>query len=354
MRHGASVFSVYNHMYLPLAYADDPEAAYWNLVNGVQIWDVGCERQVEISGPDAMRFAQWLTPRDLGRCEVGQAMYAPMTAEDGGMVNDPVVLRMAEDRFWFSLADSDALLWARGLAQQSGLDVMISEPDVSPLQIQGPKSLEVTCALFGDWAMDLPFYRFRETDLDGIPLVLARMGYSRERCFELFLQDGSRGEELWRRVWKAGEPHGITAGAPSQALRLEAGILSYRNDMGLADNPYQVGLGWAVDLDQPGEFIGKNALRKIEKDGISRRLVGLELGGEPLAGANEDRWPLTDGNEAIGDIRSAGYSPRLQKNIGYAMVPTGHSTPGTELLAKTPVGDCPARVVKMPWMERKP
>jgi aminomethyltransferase len=352
LRHGASVFSIYNHMYLPMAYAEDAETAYWNVVSGVQAWDVACERQVEIRGPDAPRFAQRLTPRDLGRCEVGQAMYAPMTAEDGGIVNDPVALRVEENRYWFSLADGDALLWVMGLAHGSGMEVEVAEPDVSPLQVQGPKSVDVLRDLFGGWTDELPFYRFRETELGGIPLVVASMGYSRERCFELYLRDGSRGDDLWRMVWAAGERHGITAGAPNQALRMEAGILSYRNDMDLGTSPYEVGLGWAVDLDQPDDFIGREALLRARDRGVTRRLVGAELGGEPLASSNEDPWPVRSGSGESGELRSCAWSPRLEKNIAYVMLPAASATPGTAIEAETPEGVRRGTVAEMPWMER--
>lgn len=352
MRHGASVFSIYNHMYLPMAYLDGPEQGYWNVVNGVQLWDVGCERQVEIAGPDAMRFAQWLTPRNLGRCEVGQAVYAPMTAEDGGMVNDPVALRVEENRFWFSLADSDALLWALGLARNSGMEVDITEPDVSPLQVQGPKSNHLMRDLFGGWVDDLPFYRFREAELQGIPLVVARMGYSRERCFEIFLRDGSRGEELWRLLWAAGEAHGITAGAPSQALRMEGGLLSYLSDMGLRDNPFEIGFGWAVDLDQPDDFIGKEALRRIAEEGVSRRLAGAEINGEPLRVLNEEPWPVSCNGQPAGELRSCAYSPRLEKNIAYVMLDIDFTAPTTGFEVETSNGTRSGTVVEMPWMKR--
>jgi glycine cleavage system aminomethyltransferase T len=352
-RHGASVFTVYNHMFLPMAFEEDPEKDYWNVVNGVQLWDVGCERQVEVSGPDALRFAQLLTPRNLANCEVGQVMYAPMTAEDGGMVNDPPALRVAADRFWFSLADSDGLLWARGLAHNSGMDVEVCEPDVSPLQIQGPKCIDVMRDLLGGWIDELPFYRFRETELDGIPMVVARMGYSRERCFEMYLQDGSRGDELWRKVWAAGEPHGITAGAPSQMLRLEGGILSYLTDMNLQNNPYEIGLGWAVDLDQPDDFMGKEALRRIEAEGVKRRLVGAEIGGKPLKVLNEEPWPVSRNGAAAGELRSCVYSPRLKKNLAYVMMGIEHAGLGTEFDVETSTGARRGTVVKMPWMQRQ-
>ena len=243
IRHGATVFTVYNHMFLPMGYEEEPGREYRNVVEGVQLWDVACERQVEIKGPDALPFAQLLTPRDLSRIAVGQAAYALVTNEAGGILNDPVVLRLAEDRFWFSLADNDILLWAQGVAAAGSYDVDISEPDVSPLQVQGPRSVELVARVFGDVVSSLPFYRFRRFDLDGIPLVIGRMGYSHERCFELFLCDGNRGDELWERLWAAGVGSGHQRRFAQPGAARRGGHLFVPGRHGCHDQPVRDRLG---------------------------------------------------------------------------------------------------------------
>ncbi|MEE9563185.1 MAG: glycine cleavage system protein T, partial [Thermoanaerobaculia bacterium] len=258
-RHGCWGYTVYNHMFLPIGY-DDLEKEYWRLLEDVTVWDVSVERQVEITGPDAFTLTNLLTPRDLSKCAVGQGKYVLITAEDGGIINDPVLLRLRKNHFWLALADSDVLLWAKGVALGAGLDVEIREPDVSPLQIQGPKSKEVVSALFGDKVLDLAYYWFLETELDGIPVIVTRTGWSGEVGYEIYLRDGSRGGDLWDRVMEAGKPYNITPTGPSDIRRIEAGILNYGIDMTLDNNPFEVGLGWLVEFDQEAEFIGKEAL----------------------------------------------------------------------------------------------
>src|SRR5262245_2661758 len=281
LRHGARRYTVYNHMFLPTCY-DDLEAEYWKLLRGVTVWDVSVERQVEITGPDAFAFTNQLTPRDLSKCAVGQGKYVVLTAEDGGIINDPVLLRLGENHFWLALADSDVLLWARGVALHAGLEVEIREPDVSPMQIQGPRSKEVVAALFGDSVRDLHYYFFRETELDGIPVVVTRTGWTGEVGYEIYLRDGSRGRDLWERVMEAGRPFGIAATGPSDIRRIEAGILNYGIDISLDTNPFEVGLGWQVELGQAADFIGRAALERIKKQGVRRQLVGIEIEGGPL------------------------------------------------------------------------
>ena len=240
VRWGAKGFSVYNHMYIPRDFGD-PEQNFWNLVNDAILCDVAVERQVEITGPDAAKFVQMLTPRDLSKMAVGQCKYILITNADGGILNDPILLRLAENHFWISLADSDILLWAQGVAVHSGMDVTIGEPDVSPLQLQGPKSGEMMKALFGDSIMDLKYYWLREVDLDGIPLIVSRTGWSSELGYELYLQDGSRGDELWEKIMAAGKPFGLKPGHTSSIRRIEGGMLSYHADADINTNPFELG-----------------------------------------------------------------------------------------------------------------
>ena len=350
-RHGCRAYTVYNHTFLP-SYYDDPVMEYWHLIEQVAIWDVGVERQVEISGPDALTLAQRLTPRDLSRCAVGQGKYVLITADDGGVINDPVLLRLAEDRFWLSLADSDVLLWARGVAVNAGLKVDIQEPDVWPLQLQGPKSKPLVADLFGDRVASMPYYAFSEASLDSIPVVVTRTGWTGEVGYEIYLRDGSRGDALWERVMTAGKGYQIRPTGPSDIRRIEAGILNYGADMTLADNPYELGLGWTVDLDKAQDFIGRAALRRIKAEGVRRKLAGIEIEG-PAIEFNETKWAVRHDGRPVGRVTSAIHSPRLKKNIGYAMLPLPLAEVGTTLTLTTPWGERGARVVPKPFIDPK-
>lgn len=352
-RYGATVYNVYNHMYHPIAYGDLVEE-YWKLRNDVTVWDVAVERIVEITGPDAFAFTHTITPRDLTKCAVAECKYVIVADVNGGIVNDPVLLRLGENHFWLALADSDVLLWAKGVAIHSGLKVTIVEPDVSAMQIQGPKSKPVMRALFGEDVSDMPYYRCVETALDDIPVVVSRTGWSGEVGYEIYLRDGSRGDELWERVMEAGKQHNIAPIAPSEIRRIEAGILNYGADMTLEDNPYEVGLGWLVDLDKETDFIGKAALKRIKAEGVKRKLVGVEIEGEPVPGVsqhNEQRWPVVRDGAQIGYVPDAIYSPSLKKNIGYAMVPVEFAALGTNLAVNAPWGPTTATVVKKPFVD---
>ncbi len=351
LKGGCRKYTVYNHMLLPTAY-DDLEKEYWKLLNDVTVWDVSVERQVEITGPDGFAFTNLLTPRDLTKCKIGQGKYVIITADDGGIINDPVLLRLGENHFWLALADSDALLWAMGIAHNSGMDVQIREPDVSPMQIQGPKSKLVMQSLFGDEVLELAYYYFLERDLDGIPVIVTRTGWTGEVGFEIYLRDGSRGDELWDRVMAAGKSHNISATGPSDIRRIEAGILNYGVDLTLDTNPYEAGLGWLVDLEQEADFVGKEALRRIKANGAKRKLVGVEIAGDQLD-LNMTSWSVSVDGREVGRVTSAVYSPRLKKNIGYAMVPIESSNTGSTLTVATPAGDRQATVVPKPFVDPK-
>jgi aminomethyltransferase len=350
LKYGAQRFTVYNHMFLPTCY-DDLEAEYWKLLNDVTIWDVSVERQVEISGPDAFTLTNMLTPRDLMKCAVGEGKYVIITAEDGGIVNDPVLLRLGGNHFWLALADSDVLLWVKGVALNSGLDVKIREPDVSPMQVQGPKSKEVVARLFGDDVRNLRYYWFLEKEVDGIPVIVTRTGWTGEIGYELYLRDGSRGVDLWERVMEAGREFGIGPTGPSDIRRIEAGILNYGIDITLDTNPFEVGLGWQVNLEQDADFIGRQALERIKAEGPDRLLAGVEIEGEPLD-LNMTRWPVhLDGSE-VGFITSAVFSPRLEKNIGYAMLPAEKAKLGNRLTVTVPYGQVrEATVIRKPFID---
>ncbi len=352
VRWGATGFSVYNHMYIPRDFGD-PEQNFWNLVHEAILCDVAVERQVEITGPDAARFTQLLTCRDLSTMQVGQCKYILITNADGGLLNDPVLLRLAEDHFWISLADSDILLWAQGVATHAGMDVAIREPDVSPLQLQGPKSGEIMTALFGEWIGDLKYYWLRETDLDGIPLVVSRTGWSSELGYEIYLRDASRGEELWEKIMTVGTPMGLKPGHTSSIRRIEGGMLSYHADATIDTNPFELGLDRLVAVDSDVEFVGKDALRRIRDEGVQRRQVGIVIEMDPLTGPNTTFWPITVAGEQIGKVTSAVWSPRLKQNIALAMISTEHADTGSKLTVETNLGPKSAAVVDKPFYDPK-
>lgn len=349
-RYGAKGYTVYNHMLFPICFGD-LEEEYWHLLHHVTLWDVSVERQVEITGPDAFVFTNMLTPRDLSRCAVGQGKYVVITADDGGIINDPVLLRLGENHFWLALADSDVLLWARGVALNAGLRVTIREPDVSPVQVQGPKARDVVGALFGDPVLQLRYYTFLETALDGIPLIVTRTGWSGEVGYEIYLRDGSRGDELWERIMDAGRPHDIRPTGPSDIRRIEAGILNWGADMRLENNVYEVGLEYLVDDAKSAPYIGREALARIRAAGVRQKLVGVEIEG-PRIEMNAVPWPVNKAGAEIGRVTSAAWSPRLKRNIGYAMVPVADSAIGTTLDVAIPDdGARRAKVAARPFVD---
>jgi aminomethyltransferase len=349
---GATGFSVYNHMYIPRDFGS-PEQNFWNLIEKSILCDVAVERQVEITGPNAFKFTQLLTPRDLSKLAVGQCKYVLITNNEGGILNDPVLLRLGENHFWLSLADSDVLLWAQGVAVNSGLDVQIKEPDVSPLQLQGPTSGEIMIKLFGEGIKDLKYYWLREYNLDGIPLIVSRTGWSSELGYEIYLRDGTKGNELYEKIMEAGKEHGLQPGHTSSIRRIEGGMLSYHADADINTNPFELGFDRLVNLDTDNNFIGKEALKKIKHNGITRKQVGIEIDCKPLSGPNTTFWELKKDNINIGKVTSAVYSPRLKKNIALAMVSVEQSEIGNELQVTTNEGLFNCIVVEKPFYDPK-
>ena len=351
MKYGAQAFSVYNHMYMPVSY-DGPVEDYKKLLNGVQLWDVGVERQVQIKGPDAEELSQFLTPRNIKKCSIGQAMYTPIVDFQGGLLNDPVMLRIAQDCYWFSVSDGDLLLWIQGIAAGYKFDVNVDEPDVSPLQAQGPNSTKLMAKVFGDWVNDLAFYRFKEITHEGIPMIIARMGYSKELCYEIFLQDHSKGDELWEILWEAGQDLNISPGSPNIILRLEGGIVSYLADVDRTNNPYEVGFDSLIDLDQEDDFIGKDALREINLKGPVKKLLGAEIQGDQITLFNEEPWPVLIDGQKVGLMNALVFSPRLNKNICYVILDIEHAQIGQEIMISSPEKELIAITVDIPWLKR--
>jgi glycine cleavage system aminomethyltransferase T len=328
---GASAFTVYNHMPL-VSYYVSSEDDYDHLCNHVQIWDVSVERQVEVVGPDALKLVELATPRDMSECEVGQCMYAPLVDEHGCIVNDPIIIRLAEDRFWVSIADSGVLLWLKGIAWGRGLDVSVFEPDVSPLAIQGPRSDDLMAEVVGEHVRDIRFFWFIETDIAGTEVILARSGWSGQGGFEIYLQDSSKGLELWDLFWNAGQKFKIRAGGPNLIDRIERGLLSYGSDMTIENNPYECGLDRFFELGKDAECISAEALARIRREGVKKNLVNLAISGDPLISPRHT-WDVMDmGHNNVGIVTSLAYSPKFGTNLAFATVNADVNRHGAELL----------------------
>ena len=366
-RAGVKAYSVYNHMYHPRYYGDMYKE-YEKVVNTVTLWDVSVERQVEITGPDAFKFTDYLTPRDLSKVKVGQCRYVAICDENGGIINDPVLLRLGENEFWLSVSDSDVLLWTKGVAVHSGMDVKITEPDVSPVQIQGPKSPWVVKDLAGDKALDLAYYTCMPAKVKGMDVILSRTGFTAELGYEIFLKNSSVGRNavtLWDAILEAGKPYGIQVTGPTHIKALEAGILDYGCDMDLSNNPFEVGLDYLVDMNKEADYVGKAALKRLKAEPLKRKLVGLDISGPPTYEWNwdsgienptwdtGDRWPLTQKSKKVGYLTTAYFSPKLKRNIGRAMVSVEYSRDGTELTLETPRGQRTAKVVSFYFTDPK-
>ncbi len=316
---GMTSASIYNRMIMPTTYGD-PEAEYWRLIEGVSQWDVGVERQVQLKGPDAGRLAQILTVRDLSNCKPGQGKYAPLCNHRATVINDPIVLKHADDLYWFSIADSDIWLWANAIIAERALKVEVSEPDVSPMALQGPKAEAVVASVMGDWVRGLKYFWFRDAEIEGIPVTVQRSGWSKQGGFEIYLRDGRRGTRLWNIFKEAGRPHGIGPGAPTSAERTESGLLSVGGDTDADTNPFEVRLNKYVNLDVPDDTLGIAALRRIAREGPRRHQLGLILEGDvpaPLGFTHED---ILLRGAKVGVMTNCVWSPRMKANIGYALI----------------------------------
>ncbi len=344
---GMTHATVYNHMIMPVSYGD-LDAEYDRLINGVAMWDVAVERQVQITGPDAEALVRYLTTRNISETSKGQGRYAPLCDHDGVLINDPIMLPLEDGRYWLSIADSDIKLWASAIAAERALDVRVNEPDVSPLAIQGPHAEDVVAALIGEWVKDLRYFAFREHELDGIPLLIARSGWSKQGGFELYLRDGSRGVELWNKVKEAGKPWDIGPGAPSYVERIESALLSYGADTDDRSNPYELRLGKYVDLDRDDDFIGKAALTKIFEAGPARRQVGLFVEGGRVS-ANPHPYTVHLDGALVGRMSVTVYSPRLDRNIAIAMVKSQIAMDRPPLTIAFPDGERWASVTDLPF-----
>lgn len=327
---GVSGYSVVNHTILPKGFRNSVVDDYWHLKQHVQIWDVGCQRQVELKGLDAAKLIQLMTPRDLRKAIVGQCLYAPLVDQNGGMLNDPVILKLAENHFWLSIADSDILLWAKGLALGMGLDVDICEPSVWPLAVQGPKSDDLMAKVFGDEVRSIGFFRFRYFDFNNHPLLVARSGYSKQGGFEIYLDKPGLGLELWDALWEAGAEFNVSPGCPNLIERIEAGLLSYGNEFTMQNNPLECGLDDYCQLGSDFDFIGKQALQTIASQGTQRLIRGLVFGGDACP-ACQHPWPVKFDTQHVGIVTTAIWSPRFENNVALAVIEKGFWEAGTKV-----------------------
>lgn len=349
LKYGVTGFTVYNKMYLPTGFSN-PEKEYLSLINDVTFGDFAAERQVEVSGPDAFNFIRYINPRNLSKCNIGDCKYIILTGPDGGIINDACLIKLEEEKFWISPGDGDVLLWLQGLAMNSGMNVKIHEPDVSPLQISGPKAGRLIQKLFDGQHDDLGYYKAQQTSLENIPMVIARTGWSGELSYELYLQDRKLGNQLFELVYEAAKEFNGAAIAPNNIRTIEGGLLSYGSDFSREHNPFTIGLDRLVDVDQDIDFIGKDALKKIKKNGPSSKLIGVEMDGNPIDKVPENFWPVLDENgKKVGRLSRCFYSPRLKKNIGLAIVDTPSSEEGNKLIIDSPLIKYNAVISKLPW-----
>ncbi len=352
-RSSPKAFTVYNHMYFPIRF-DTFENEFQALLNDVTIWDVSVERCIEVSGPDGFKFAQLVTPRNLSKCAVGQGKYVLICDSDGGVINDPVMTRMDENTFWFALASSDVLLFFKGLKNAyPKLNVTIRELDVAPLQVQGPKSKDLMKDLLGESILDLKYYFWRKAEIKGVPVVITRTGWTSEVGYEVYLLDPTKGSVIWDTLLEVGKKYNVKPTGPSDIRRVEGGILNWGADMTYENNAIELGLERLVDFSLPEDAcISIGALKKIKAAGVKKKLVGVELDGEPFPALNAVKWTANqqDGT-AVGKVTSAIYSPRLKKNIGYCWLPTEMANNGTKIKVETEWGPRNATVVPMPFVD---
>ena len=352
MKWGCKGFTVYNKMYMPTYYksfVDD----YWSLVKDVTLWDVAGERQVEIKGNDAEKFVEYITPRDISECKVGQCMYVLLTEKDGGIVNDPVLLKLSQNHYWLSIADSDVLLWCKGIASSKYFEIELNEPDVSPLSLQGPKATDVMENIVGSWVRKLKFFTFQDYQIQDIPVVIARSGWSGEKGYEIYLCDGKLGNELWEIIMKAGEEFNIAPAAPSQISRIECGMLSYGSDMSIKENPYDISLGRLVNLDKKADFLSRTALTEIKQQGNTRELVGVEILGEIFSDYVPDHLPVYIDEEIVGKTTSCVFSPQLNKTIGLALLNTKRNLKPKNITININDKVAEVKICKLPFLRNK-
>lgn len=341
---GVSAYTVYNRMLLPTAF-ESVEADYRHLKTYVQIWDVSVERQVSIKGPDALHLMRQISPRDIGKMAGDQCYYVPTVDHNGGMLNDPVAIKLADDHYWLSLADGDLLQWALGLAVAQDLDVEIMEPDVSPLAVQGPLADKLMARVFGDVVREIQFFRYKSLTFEGRSFVVARSGWSKQGGFEIYVEGEDYGMPLWNALFTAGEDLNVRAGCPNLIERIEGGLLSYGSDMQRDDTPYECGLGRFCD--SPYMYFGRNALSAQAKHGPNKIIRPISIAGDIETCTSV--WPLFSEGACVGQVTSATWSPDFSTNVAIGMVDKTHWYPDTRLEVETSAGMRDATIQARFW-----
>ena len=347
-KQGVTAYTIYNHMLLPAAFGSI-EDSYHHLKQYVQIWDVAAERQVEISGKDSAKLVQLMTCRDLSKSKDGRCYYCPIIDDNAGLINDPVVLRLNENKWWVSLADSDVILFAKGLAIGNKFDVKIFEPDVDIMAIQGPKSFELMEKVFGDKIVNLKFFGFDYFEFGGDKHLIARSGWSKQGGYEIYVEHNVSGLKLYDHLFEIGKEFNIKPGCPNLIERIESGLLSYGNDIDNGDNPYECGFDKYINIDSEVNFLGKEKLKKIKSEGIKKKLMGvmLDIDKISITGSLE----LSDQkNNIIGELRSACYSPHFKKVIGIAMMKKSHWNIDQNVKASINGDICSGKVCDLPFI----
>ncbi len=318
-KQGVTSYTIYNHMLLPAGFEDSLEDTYNHLKNHVQVWDVAAERQIEIKGKDSYRLVQLMTCRDLSDAKDGKCYYCPIIDEKGGMINDPVILKFNQEKWWISIADSDVMLFAKGLAIGKNFDVTISEPDVNIMAVQGPKAFNLLEKIFGKEILDLKFYNFKYFNFRDSKHLIARPGWSKQGGVEIYVEDHKSGLELYDLLFETGKEYNVKPGCPHLIERIEGALLSYGNDMDINDNPLECGFDKFVNLESDINFLGKDELKKIKSEGIKKKLKGIKINAKKISLTGSLK--ITDENSNnVGELRSACYSPHFNQVIGIAMI----------------------------------
>ena len=347
-KQGVTAYTIYNHMLLPAAFGT-LEDSYHHLKEHVQVWDVAAERQVEISGKDSAKLVQLMTCRDLSKSKDGRCYYCPIIDDNGGLINDPVVLRLNENKWWVSLADSDVILFAKGLAIGNKFDVKIVEPDVDIMAVQGPKSFNLMEKVFGDKIVNLKFFGFDYFEFGGDKHLIARSGWSKQGGYEIYVEHNDSGLKLYDHLFEIGKEFNVKPGCPNLIERIESGLLSYGNDMDNGDNPYECGFDKYINIDSDVDFLGKEKLKQIKSDGIKKKLMGVKFDTDKISLTGS--LDLTDqNNKKIGELRSACYSPHFKKVIGIAMMKKDHWNTDQDVKAKINSQNCIGKVCDLPFI----
>ncbi len=345
---GACEFMVYNHMYMPMDYGRDPSEDYEAITQTATLWDVGAERQAELRGPDALRLADYLSPRRLDDLEVGACRFTPVCDERGEVMADCIVLRPWTDVVWFSHSDADLDLWAHGLARALGADVQVTQPDVAPMQVQGPRAANVLRPLVDHDLASLERFRCVATTVAEVPAVVSNTGWSREPGFEVYPLGDDRAVEIWDAIVEAGRPHGLLVTGPNLNRAVEQGITDTQYRMNSGMNPFEAGLGRLLDLDG-GAFVGREALLRVRSEGQRRKTVGLLVDGEPFP-RFEDFWPLADSaGDEVGHVRWAVFSYALESNIAVALVEV-HAPENGSFIVRAPDAERAAILHPIPFV----